>query len=169
LGDEAIMSEIGLLVLIYLVAVLMLVAEIFIPSHGLLTITGIGFLMWALVKTFLYGGQTAGTVAVLSSLVMVPAFIFLSIKYWPHTPIGRRIAPPNPVVTVADTSVPAVELSRFVGRTGRTVSPLRPVGICDFDGRRVSCIVEMGMLDAGENVVATRVVGANLGVSPLKA
>jgi len=163
------MSEVGLLILIYAVGVAALVAEIFIPSHGVLTVTAVAFLVWAVVKTFMYGGQTAGTIAVLACLVLLPTFVFVSITYWPRTPMGRRIAPPNPVVTASDTSVPAVELMLLVGRTGRTISTLRPVGLCDFDGRRISCVAEFGMLDAGVSVVGTRVMGANLGVRQMEA
>ena len=58
------MSDVSILILLYAVGVLMLVAEIFIPSHGILSVAGIGFLMSAVYKTFLYGGREAGIVAV---------------------------------------------------------------------------------------------------------
>ncbi|MBY0455855.1 MAG: hypothetical protein K2V38_00810, partial [Gemmataceae bacterium] len=35
------------------------------------------------------------------------------------------------------------------GRTGRTVSPMRPSGTVEIDGKRVDAMTEGGMLDAG--------------------
>jgi len=158
------MSEIGILILLYCLGVFILVAEIFIPSHGILSIAGLGFLIAAVVRTFSYGGRDAGIVAVFACLVLVPALAFVAIKYWPSTPIGRRIAPPNPKLTSADHSLPVDELMSLVGQEGRCVSPLRPVGICDFGGRRVSCVCEFGMLEAGTTVEGVGVKGGNLAV-----
>lgn len=158
------MSDIGILVILYGVGVLILVSEIFIPSHGILSVAGIGFLIAGVVKTFSYGGREAGVIAVFACVFFVPVFAFVAIKYWHLTPIGRRIAPPNPVATAFDTSVPIEEMSRLIGRTGRSLTTLRPAGICEFDGKRYSCVAEFGMIDAGVIVEGLRISGSNLAV-----
>ena len=158
------MSDIAVLIILYAVSVLILVAEIFIPSHGLLSVTGVGFLVAAIVKTFSYGGREAGIIAILACLVFLPAFAGVAIKYWRYTPIGRRISPPNPVLTSADAGVPVEELTRLIGQTGSAVTTLRPVGICEFNGKRVSCVAEFGMVEHGTIVEAVRVSGSNLAV-----
>lgn len=158
------MSEVGIIIVLYAVGVLFLVCEIFIPSHGILTLAGLGFLIAGVTKTFTAGGRDAGIIAVFACLVFVPAFAFLAIKYWPKTPIGRRIAPPNPELTSADTSVPVEEIEGHVGQLGRTLSPLRPVGICEFNGRRISCVAEFGMVEAGVEVEGVGIKGSNLSV-----
>ena len=163
------MSEVAVLLVLYFVGVMLLVGEIFIPSHGILSLAGLGFLVAAVVKTFDYGGREAGIVAVFACLVFVPAFAFVAIKYWHRTPIGRRISPPNPVLTIKDTGVPLEDLHQLVGQVGRSVSPLRPVGTCEFDGRRVSCVAEFGMVEAGVTVEGTGIKGSNLVVVEKKA
>ncbi len=162
------MSDMAVLLLLYGVGLLMLVAEIFIPSNGVLTVAGLAFLVAAVVKTFMYGGREAGIVAIFVCSVFLPTFAFVAIKYWPRTPIGRRIAPPNPVVTAADTSVPVEELTRLIGQTGRSTTPLRPVGICEFNGKRISCVATFGIIDAGKAVEGVRLVGSNLAVEEKK-
>ncbi|MBU0719614.1 MAG: hypothetical protein KJ749_15325 [Planctomycetes bacterium] len=163
------MSDMTILAVLYAVAVLMLIAEIFIPSHGVLSVAGIGFLVAAVAKTFTYGGRAAGVVAVLACLVFVPAFAFVAIKYWHRTPIGRLIAPPNPVRTASDTSVPVDELRALLGQRGRTLSPLRPVGIGEFNGKRISCVAEHGMIEVNVEIEGTGIKGANLVVMERKA
>lgn len=163
------MPELGILILFFAVGVAMLVAEIFIPSHGVLSVVGLGFLIAAVVKTFSYGGREAGVIAIFACLIFVPAFAFVAIKFWHRTPIGKRIAPPNPTLTTDDTSIPVEELSRLVGQTGRCETPLRPVGICEFNGKRVSCITEFGMIEAGATVEAVGISGANLAVQEKKS
>ncbi len=163
------MSELTVLIVLYLVGMLILLAEIFIPSHGILSIAGIGFLVVAIVKTFQYGGQNAGVIAILACMVILPALAFVAIKYWHQTPIGKLISPPNPQLTVDDIGVPVEELQQLIGKTGRSVSALRPVGICDFNGKRVSCIVESGMVEAGVSVQGIGMSGADLTVMEKKA
>ncbi len=158
------MSEIGVITLLYAVAVLILVAEIFIPSHGVLSVAGVAFLMAAVVKTFFVGGRDAGLISLLACFFFLPTFAYVSIKVWPKTPLGKLIAPPNRVLTAADSGVPLEELSRLIGLTGRAVTQLRPVGICEFGGRRVSCMAELGVVEAGTVVVASGLSGGTLTV-----
>lgn len=160
------MSEVGVIVLLFAAGVLLLMADIFLPTHGILTVSALGLLTWAVVRTFQHGGSQAGLLSVLACLVFLPTFAYGAVRFWPRTPIGRRIAPPNPIVTAYDSSVPTAELEALLGRTGRCVSTLRPVGVCDFDGQRVSCVSEFGMVDAGTPVLAVRIEGANLAVRP---
>ena len=155
------MTEIWIIILLYVVALVLLTADIFLPTHGILTVAGVGFLVAAVVRTFQYGGQDAGVVSVIGCLVFLPAFAYVAVRYWHRTPIGRRISPPNPTLTAQDMGVPLEEMTRLVGATGRAISPLRPVGICDFNGRRVSCIVEHGSSDSG---AAVRVRGLSGGI-----
>ena len=163
------MSEVGIIALLFGTGALVLVAELFIPSHGVLTFVGVALLIAGIVQTFRFGGEKAGAISVLACLVVLPVFAVAAVKVWPRTWVGRRIAPPNPVLTPRDTSVPVEEISRFIGQTGRSLSTLRPVGICEFNGRRVSCVAEFGMLGAGVAVEGLRVVGGQLAVQERKA
>ena len=145
----------------------MLLAGVLLPSHGGLSLAAFGFLAAGVVRTFDHG-RIAGVAAMVACAVFVPAMAYVSIKYWRRTPLGRRIVPPNPVLTNADRGIPIERLTALVGRTGRTVSPLRPVGTCEFDGRHVSCVTEFGMMDTDVTVVGTGIKGSNLVVSEKK-
>jgi len=161
--------DVVILVILFSVGALALVAEIFIPSHGILTIMGLGFLVAGVVKTFDYAGRDAGIVSVVACGVAVPTFGYLAVKYWPQTAIGKLIAPPNPVLSSADTSVPVEQINALIGANGQAVTVLRPVGICEFDGRRISCVARFGMIEAGAEVEGVGMTGTNLSVIEKKA
>ncbi len=158
------MSDVGILLLLYAVAVAMLTAEIFIPSHGVLTIVGIGFLAVAIVRTFAFG-ETAGTLSIVGSVIALPTFAVVAVKVWPNTRLGRMIVPRNPTYTREELAATVTSIEPLVGRSGRTLSPLRPVGTCEFDGRRLECVSESGMIDAGVEVRAVGIRGRNLEVA----
>jgi membrane-bound ClpP family serine protease len=79
--------------------------------------------------------------------------------------MGRYISPPNPVLGEKDR-MPVAELEQFVGRVGRTLTPLRPVGTCEFEGRRVECLAEYGMIERNVRVEGVRLVDRSLSVKP---
>ncbi len=49
-------------------------------------------------------------------------------------------------------------------KAGVVISPLRPVGICDFSGQRVECVAESGYVDRGKNVKVIHVEGTQVTV-----
>jgi len=161
--------DVMILVILFSLGAMALVAEIFIPSHGILTVMGLGFLVAGVVLTFDTAGRDAGIVSVVACGVAVPTFGYLAVKYWPQTMIGKLIAPPNPVITSADTSVPVEEINALIGVTGQAVSVLRPVGICEFNGRRISCVARFGMIEPGTEVEGVGMTGTNLAVIEKKA
>lgn len=163
------MSPLSVILLFYAVGLLFLVAEVFLPSHGVLTLAGLGFLIAAIYRTFGTYGEQVGLFAILGCMVLLPTFAYVAIKYWRQTPIGRKIAPPNPILTNADVGVPVEELSELIGKTGTTTTPLHPVGICEFDGKRISCVAQFGSVEAGVPVVGIKLRSGNLAVRPIDA
>ena len=157
------MGDIGVIVVLYAVALFFLVAEIFTPSHGLLTVAGVGFLAYAVVRTFQMS-TNAGVIATMACGVTLPTAAVLAVRLWPRTWIGKLIAPDNPRVTARDVGVELTKMQEMVGRTGRSLSPLRPSGICEIDGQRFPCVAEIGMIESGVDVRVIGIKGSNLAV-----
>jgi len=66
------MSALPLIFLLFAAGALVLVAELIIPSHGVLTVLAIGLLIAGVVHTFRYAGQQAGMIAALASQGLSP-------------------------------------------------------------------------------------------------
>ena len=60
--------------------------------------------------------------------------------------------------------MPVEHMQVLVGSVGRSLTPLRPVGTCIFEGRRVECKAEYGMIDKGVSVQAIRLIDRTLAV-----
>jgi membrane-bound ClpP family serine protease len=155
----------SILLLLYAMGLLLLLADFFLPSHGVLTAASFALLGYALYLTFQVS-QRAGVIALVALAVVVPIMIAVAVKQWHRTPIGRRISPPNPVLTESDR-MPVEDLQRLVGTVGRTLTPLRPVGTCLFDGRRIECVAEYGMIAAHVEVRGLRLSDRSLAVRPV--
>lgn len=153
------------IVLLYVVGTAILVAEIFIPSHGVLSLVAFGILGFAVYETFLISG-VLGLVSLSALVVLIPTSVLFVVKTWHRTPIGKRICPPNPQLGEKDR-MPLESLKAVIGQRGRTVTLLRPVGTCDFQGRRLECKAEQGVIQKDVEVEAIRLVDRTLVVRPV--
>jgi membrane-bound ClpP family serine protease len=131
-------------ILLYLIGAVILVAEVFIPSHGLLGLMGGMSIVGAIVVAFMvsYG---VGLAALLITVAAMPFAWAAAMKIWPKTPIGRRVLLP---AVESELAPPTVQ----IGQSGVTVSELRPMGMCEFEGQRVEVMAEYGMIPAGTKV-----------------
>lgn len=135
-----------------LAGLLLLLAELLMPS-GIFFVLSLAGIVGGVTLAFLYGGDPyTGWLTLLFVFIVVPAVGGLVIRYWPRTPMGRRFflqQTGEDDATLASMPV-NVELEQLRGRYGRTLAPLRPSGVVDFDGRRIDVITEGMMVDADQ-------------------
>lgn len=157
-----IMGEAVFILVLFAIGLLVLVVDIFVPSHALLTVVGLGILAYAVVRTFQHWGAYAGVSSIIACLIIWPIMAYIGVKNWHRTPAGRWLAPPNPVLTTQDIGVDVASLVPLIGAKGTAVTNLRPVGICCFGDQRVPCIAETGIIEADTPVVGLAVRGGQL-------
>src|SRR5262245_52329214 len=123
--------------ILIVVGLLLLAAELFIPTGGVLFVLSVSGLVVGVAMTFYYDAST-GVATLVGVFIAIPAVVAVAFHYWPKTPLGRRffLAGNEADDTLANMPV-NLELEQLRGRYGKTVSALRPAGITDFDGRRV--------------------------------
>jgi membrane-bound ClpP family serine protease len=132
------------------IGVVLILAETLLPTHGLLGVIGGGSILWAI-----FAASRQNPWAGLALLVAVVAAVPIAwggfIKYWPRTPLGRRIV-------LQPVEQPPQELLVRVGQAGVTVTELRPMGMCEFDGMRIESISEHGIVPPGTQVKVVALV-----------
>jgi membrane-bound serine protease (ClpP class) len=146
----------------------LLVAEFFLPTHGVLLVLSLSALVLGVAMTFIYSDDaTIGFITLISVFVALPILIGVLLHYWPKTPIGKRffLGGPEEDSTIALMPV-HLELEQLRGRYGRAISALRPAGVVEFDGRRIDCITEGMMVDPGQWVRCIDVKAGKVIVRP---
>ena len=89
---------------ILFLSVALLVLEMFIPSGGILGFLSVVALIASIVVAFHNGGIDFGTGFLIVTTVVFPTMIVLAMRWWPQTPIGRRILNrPGALQTVEQT------------------------------------------------------------------
>ncbi|PHY00883.1 MAG: hypothetical protein CK530_10315 [Planctomycetaceae bacterium] len=154
------MNAILWVVVLLLVGLSVMALEVFVPSGGVLGFVSITAIIAAVATAFLELGPVAGMAVLAVTVLAVPAVLALAFRWFPETPLGRRVLPlpPNP-----DDLLPDAQLRRsmhaLVGRSGRAQSPLLPWGSVEIDGLPVEALSESGSIEAGAAVEAVGVQG----------
>lgn len=155
-----------LAVFLFAACAILLVLEIFIPSFGILTILSLACLAGGIAIFFAYGALT-GWIGVGTAVILIPLIWFWIYRLFPQTSIGRKMILSKPDVGRGDAFPDCQDLQQMLSKVGIVRTPLRPVGICDFDGRRLECVSERGFVDVNQKVKVIRVEGATLTVRPV--
>jgi membrane-bound serine protease (ClpP class) len=154
--------------LLILVGLLLMAAELFVPSHGAFILLALIAIVSGIVMTFYYRSDaTLGVLTLLGVFVAVPSLAAFLFHIWPKTPLGKRFFLNGPDEDATIASMPVnIELEQLRGRFGRTVSSLRPGGVTDFDGKRVDTITEGMMVEPGQWVRCIDVKAGRVIVRP---
>lgn len=151
-------------VLLVALSLVLLAAEAFIPSGGLISVVAAVVAISGIVCLFRvdwkWGAAGLGTVAVLGPLM----FIF-ALQLMPSTKLGRTLmfgedGEERPVL--GEEAVH--ELDSLIGTEGIVLTDLRPVGAVRLGDRRVDALAELSFIPAGSKVRVVSVDGATIKV-----
>ncbi len=144
------MNDVYLAYFLLALGLVLMAAELLLPTGGILFAIGITGLIAGLAMVFFYD-KTQGLVTLIGLVVLLAGAGPLLVHAWSRTSLGRHLVLPgaDDDATVANMPV-HLELEQLRGRYGRTVSPLRPAGVTEFDGRRIDTLSEGPYIEAGK-------------------
>ncbi len=138
-------------IFLYFACAALIIAEVFVPSGGLLGIFALVCLIGG-VAIFFQHSMVAGWVGIGVALVMIPSTLAIAYKIFPKTRFGKSVTLTPSERQQGDAIPDTIELKGLLGAAGVVITPLRPVGMCDFSGQRVECVAESGYVEKGSKV-----------------
>ncbi|MEC7232697.1 MAG: NfeD family protein [Planctomycetota bacterium] len=144
------------IILLFGLGLALVVAEVFIPSMGVLGMLAGLSLMTSIGMAF-YEDAGTGTLLLVITAVSVPLILTFGIKLFPRTPLGRKITARG--FSFEDGRAVDRRDEGLAGARGVVEAQLRPAGIARIDGRRVDVVSRGEAIDAGIEVVVVEVSG----------
>ena len=136
-------------------------AELLIPSHGLLTVAAVGSFVAAIVIAF-FIGETEGFVTLLAAVLLAPFVLYAAIRVWPHTPVAKRLILKEGAGFGKAGDLSRLDPAAYVGRVGVAKTMLRPAGKVVVDRRTLDCLTEGDFIQPGRKVRIIAVQGAKV-------
>jgi membrane-bound serine protease (ClpP class) len=143
----------------------LLVAEIFvIPGFGVAGVLGIAALLSGLSLSLIGGGATwdfmlKAVGRVIFSLLLALIGSLVLLRFLPRLPFGKRLILETGLTAGEGYASPPETDRSWLGKGGTTVSPLHPSGIADVQGERVDVVSDGEFIEAGAQIVVSRVDG----------
>ena len=150
-------------VALYIIGYAAIVLEFFVPAGGLVGLTGVGSIIGGIVLIYRNYGNSLGFTFLIAALVLTPVLIFVYFKYFPGSFIGKRLIlfkdQKKEDGFVAHTFSVYEDLS---GKTGLSITPLRPAGTVIIDKKRYSVVTSGDFIEKDREIEVIDVIGGRI-------
>lgn len=148
------------------IASVLIIAEIFIPSGGLLALGMFASLFAAFYYAWVAWWETSPTTFfgfTAFAIVVIPSVTISALTILPKTKFGKRILLAGPS---AEEVVPFAKeeerLNGYVGRIAKAITPLNPGGMVSIDRERIHAYSEGLIIESGADVEIIKVNGTRV-------
>jgi membrane-bound serine protease (ClpP class) len=156
------MSAFDWYILLIIIGFFLIALEVFIIG-GVLGVLGCVALLGAAAIGFNLFGVGGGVLSLLALMVGTSSLLFLWIKVFPNSPIGRKLTLHKSINEEKGNP----ENDDLLGSCGEATTDLRPGGLVRIDDRRVDVQAASGWIDKGSQVEVIRVEGIQITVKKI--
>jgi len=157
LGPTAVPSLICLII-----GFVLLVIEMFLPGIGLAGISGLAALVAVAVMQFGWGNPRVAFYIIAITLLVIILGIIWIVRSLQKGKLSKSFLVLNAQSDGA--SVPEVASAKkdLLGKSGVTITPLRPSGIAEIDGNRVDVLASGAFIERGKPIVVVKAEGMHI-------
>jgi len=151
-------------VILQLIGILVIMAEIFIPSFGILSVLAVCIFLYSLFIVFTDISINVGIFFVCADAVMIPIFIIVGLKLLAKSPLAlkKELSKSEGIVSQSPT------LETYLNMTGQAVTDLRPAGAAIIDGKRLDVVTDGEYIEKETPIKVTDVTGNQIIVEKIK-
>ena len=150
------MNGLSFPIILQLAGIAVIIAEIILPSGGLLTVLAIGIFGYSLYVVFTQFSAMIGAIFLALDVVMIPVLVIIGLKMLAKSPITLRTV----LSSAAGVTSQNPMMEQYLGKTGRAISNLRPAGTAYIEGKRVD-VVTQGEYIEKESAISVHAVTGN--------
>lgn len=140
--------------LLQVLGMLVIVAEIFIPSLGLLTAIALGLFFYSLYIIYTIS-TTVGIIFTGFDVTMIPVLIIFGMKILAKSPLAlkKELSKKEGVVSQKET------IETYLNVKGISVTDLRPAGMALINSERMDVVTDGEYIEADTPIIVTGVNG----------
>ena len=142
-------------IILQLMGVVVVIAEIILPSGGILAILAAGVFGYSLFIVFNDISKTAGMAFVAADIILIPVLVIVGLKMLARSPATLR----KTLSREEGVSSQSPELDSYLNSEGRAITDLRPAGMALIDGKRMDVVTRGDYLDRDTEIRVTAVTG----------
>ncbi len=149
------MNTLTLAIILQLVGVAVIIAEIIIPSGGLISLIAIIVFGYSLFIVFQDISTSIGILFVVADIITIPILILTGLKLLAKSPAALKTELSSNSGVISQSP----ELSKYLNKEGRAVTDLHPSGTAVIEGKRVDVVSRGDYIDKDSSVIVSTVTG----------
>ena len=144
-------------IVLFAVGIILLLIEMFIPGFGIFG--GLGLL--SLVLCIVFQAQTLLEALILFLIIgaIVVVFVLIAVRSLGRGRLYRSSLVLKETEEKNDGYVSNEDVSRFAGKTGTSLTPLRPAGMAEIDGERADVVTDGEFIPSGVKIEVFKING----------
>lgn len=146
----------------FLLGMVLLIVEVFMPGFGLPGITGIVLELLCIILTYVSHGSMAALGVTLIILAVIAIVISLALRSANKGRLSKSAVILTETESAEEGYVASGDMDVFLGKTGVTSTVLRPTGMAEFDGVKLNVQSDGEYIAKGETVRVDHVEGARV-------
>lgn len=154
------------------VTLMLFVAEIFVPSAGMIAVLALLCLAASVWSAWMAWWDTSPSIwwtYIASVLILIPTTLSFAVKFFPNTTWGKKIIHEVPTLDeVTGFRAETEHLRSLIGKIGKTQTLLNPSGFVLVNDERLNCESQGMIIDPQVDVEIIAVEGARLVVKVAK-
>lgn len=145
---------------LFLIGLISIIVEFFVPAAGLIGIIGGGLIIGSVVSAYLNNGFLTGSVFLFCALILTPLIILFYFRIMPKTRLGKKlILNTNQSRETGFTSFNQEKYRNLKGSTGIVIQGMRPVGTVEIDGQNYTALTNGEYIEQGITIKVFKVEG----------
>lgn len=144
------------------VGLVLLMIELFTPGFGVSGLTGLVCLSVAIILQFSFGNTRVATYLLAIVLLIVTLAILWFVRSFQRGKLSRSFLVLNDSISGASVQDVASAGSEYIGKTGVTLTPLRPSGIMLVDDKRLDVMTTGAFVEQGKTVEIVNAEGMHI-------
>ncbi len=142
-------------IILQIAGIIVIIAEIVLPSGGLLTLMAIGLLAYSLYFVFTTFSMTTAMMFVIADLILIPIAIYIGLKLLAKSPatLNTSLSKESGVVSQSP------ELDGYLGMDGVALTDLRPSGTARINGKKLDVVTRGEYLEKSSAINVLSVTG----------
>ncbi len=143
-------------VLLQVAGIIIVIAEIFIPSGGLLAVIALSLFGYSLYMVFVNVSFFAGMCFSLADIIIVPLVVIYGLKALSNSSLALKKTLSSKDGVCSQSS----DLKNYIKKKGVALTDLRPAGVARIDGDRVD-VVSFGEYIEKDSIIYVYNVAGN--------
>ncbi len=142
-------------VFLQFIGILVIIAEIILPSGGILSLLATGLFGYSLYLVFTQLSSSAGMAFIIADMILIPVLVYLGIKFMAKSPVTLR----TKLSKEDGVTAQSPDQNDYLGSVGLAISDLRPSGVATIADERLDVVTQGEYIEKQTEIIVIEVSG----------